>query len=555
MKTLFKASIFFGISIFLVACGESITPATTPVPSSTATITATLTPLLSITPSPTITPTTRPEYIQPTLIPTIDPTLVPELLSKALSIQTIEGANGYKLKQMTGWNYGFGTDIWYNYCPGYVWLDSNHILLYPGAGQEYGPEGIWGVLNVVPQPVVINLETGSIWLPPVDVSSGRTCNHVYWSRDLGILINSGTYKEEPAVFTHTFDGKKLANYRGKFTQVSPSKEKVLIDNNILIDLRTNSRTTLAWSLDEYEEQVLSGVFWTSDETRLYRCCYFYADLSKGISHRFKRSDFTFTDGTHLKEGGLWFQNGYWVRDDSYFLVWWQAVDDGDIKYLPLFDPATKVFYDVREMAGIPEEFTSLYYPVSPDGNYVWMEGWNESYIVNLTTFESEHYTYSSPSSYTDVDWSSDSKFAWFKIYDSGARSTEFKILSTPELKLQPIYIYPQAETEPLWHPTDNVFAFISEDAKTFELFDAETLVVHGIVLSSSIQSFLWSPAGERIALVAEDGSILQLDYPSLEHIEQLTTPLPNVHSIEWSPDGNYISFISGSDIYIVETTK
>jgi len=72
---------------------------------------------------------------------------------------------------------------------------------------------------------------------------------------------------------------------------------------------------------------------------------------------------------------------------------------------------------------------------------------------------------------------------------------------------------------------------------------------------NSVNNLAWSPNGEKLALVEEDGSIWQVDYPTLENLEPLTPSLPDVSDLNWSPDGNSISFISGSDIYVVEATK
>ena len=66
---------------------------------------------------------------------------------------------------------------------------------------------------------------------------------------------------------------------------------------------------------------------------------------------------------------------------------------------------------------------------------------------------------------------------------------------------------------------------------------------------------VWSPTGEKLALVDEDGSLWQVGYPALENLEQLTPPLTNVTDVNWSHDGSSIGFISGSDIYIVEANK
>jgi hypothetical protein len=380
---------------------------------------------------------------------------------------------------------------------------------------------------------------------------------VFWSRDLGILINSGIYKGTPAVFTYTFDGKKLATYRGQFTEVSPSKEKILIDNNILIDLRTNNRITLAWSLEDYQEQMLSEAFWTTDETRLYRCCYFYADLTKGISHRFERSDFHDTNGNHLRSLGLWFYRGQWVRNDTYFLVQWSWIDDGDIRYIPMFEPAKKLFYDVREMAGISPDLSCQETNVSTDGLYIWLECYERNYLINLTTFEANEYLIPGYSN-ADIDWSMDDKFALIQNYNYTSDTTQYFLLSlsNKEFNILPIVNpIPIPWQHPLWHPTDGVFAYITEDAQKFELYDAQTMSYQELILPTTFKDFVWSPAGEYVALVAEDGSLWQVDYPNLERIEQLTSPLPNVSDVNWSPDGNFISFISNSDIYIVEIAK
>ena len=555
MNKLFRALVFLAMALPLIACAQSVTATPSQIPSPSATVTLTLVPTQTAT--ATIEPT--PEHVQPTLIPTIDPELLHDLLNKALSIQTVE-VNGNSSQRITGWNYGFGTDIWYNYCPEYVWLDPNHILLYPGAGQEYGPEGIWGIHNVVPQPVVLNLRSGTAWLPPVNRSPQPTCNWIFWSQELGILITSEIHNDVSTISTYTYDGQKISSYPGGSLNFSPSKTKILVDGDTLIDLGTGKQIKLNWSLENYDEQVLSGLFWTSDETRIYRCCYFYADLTTGISHRFERSDFHFPNGNHLDSSGLWFQNGFWVQADKYFLVWWQAVDDGDIKYLPMFDPATKLFYDVRELAGIPEDFTSLYTPVSPDGNYVWMEGWNESYLVNLATFETQHYTYTNPYSYTDVDWSLDSKFAWFEIYDPDTKSTEVQILSIADMNMNSLPVIYQSESEHLWHPSDNMVVYPAEDKNALIFLDVSTMSFRELSFPDQdsrykISNLAWSPNGDKLIFITESHTLWQVDHPALENLEQIIASTDSIGGAQWSPDGKTIAFVNGSDIYIVDTTK
>jgi hypothetical protein len=570
MKSLFKVLVLLVTCFVVVACGQSIVTTSpiatsamtmTPIPSQTI---VTATPLPSQTATATVEPTPT-ENVRPTLIPTIDPDLVPELLSRAFSIQTMQGVNGHKIQQITGWDYGLGGGVfyggmWYALCPGYQWLDTNHILLYPEAGQQvttYG-DGATIVTSVVPQLVVMNLDHRTGWA--LEKATSEICNRVYWSQELKILITDEFEGENSIVSTYTYDGYRLSRYPGSLWDVSPSGTKILISEDTLIDLRTNKTIKLSWSLEDYYEPHLSDLYWTyPKENRVYRCCYFYADIPSGISHRFQRSDFHDADGNHLDKIGLWFHQGEWVRDNKYFLVHWLAVDDGPVRYLPMFDPATKLFYDVWEMAGIPESFTWLYNDVSPDGNHVWIAGWGESYLVDLTTFESLHYPYpENPYTFPDTDWSADSKFVWFQ--NSGDKATEFQIVSIADKKSIPLPIIPQVDSYHEWHPINSVAVYPSANKDMLIFLDATTMSYRELPFALqkppyTNAQFAWSPTGKKLALVKDDGSIWQVDYPSLENLEQLIPSLPDVRYLNWSPDGNSISFISGSGVYVVEVNK
>ncbi|MBK9928140.1 MAG: PD40 domain-containing protein [Anaerolineales bacterium] len=557
MKTYFRTNIVIALCLLIIACRQvsQVTPSAVQ-PTETKTPFPTTTSIPSAT--ATVLSTPRP-YVFPTLIPTIDPAILPELLGNTFSVQALD-VNGYSTQRITGWEHGFGTSIWYNYCPKYIWLDENHILLYPGAGQEPGPEGIWGFTNVVPQPVVLNLKSRTMWLPSVNTSSGSTCNDVYWSPELNILIVSGTYKNEPAVFTYSVDGTKISIYQGKLGGVSPRKTKLLLDNNIIVDLLTNTKIDLNWDLEDYNEPILSRPFWTSDETRIYRCCYFYADLVKGTSHRFQRSDFQDANGNHLDDGGLWFHQGEWVQDNTHFLVHWLAVDDGPVRDQPLFDPATKLFYDLWEEAGISPDLTWRYNKVSPDKSHVWIIGFEESYLVNLTTFEKQHFTHSNPYSYIDMEWSTDSRFTWFEIYDSDTKSTEAKIFSITDMELHPLPIAPPNEAEFLWHPNENLIVYPARDKNALIFWNAKTMSSRELSFKDQdsqykITNLAWNPDGDKLIFITENHILWQIDYPALENLEQIIASAGTISSALWSPDGKSIAFVSDSDIYIVDTTK
>ena len=181
MNYIFRANVVIAICVLLAACSQAtqIAPSSIPTIDIIETSPSTATPVPSVT--ATIESTPPKAYIPPALVPTIDPTLIPGLLSKAFSVQTIEGVNGHNMRQITGWDRGFGGGRWVSYCDGYYWLDANHLLLYPTTGQVGPREGYEMPVNAAWQPVVINLESGILWLPPVNTSSTQACKHVYWS--------------------------------------------------------------------------------------------------------------------------------------------------------------------------------------------------------------------------------------------------------------------------------------------------------------------------------------------------------------------------------------
>ena len=553
MKKLIWASAFLGLCFLLMACGQGIEVASTPMPLTSPTVPPTRT----VTPSPhaTITIEAAPTqaYVRPTLIPTIDPTLVPDLLKNAFLIQTHEGLNGHDLRQIIGWGYGFRRGI----CGGFYWLDVSHLLLYPTVGQRESM-GFAGV-NVATQAVVINLESGHVWLPrSYATDSYFGCLKTYWSQELGIVIISdisfaqyGPTDDKDAVFTYTFDGQVLDRYWGKLLDVSPSGTKILVDDDTIIDLRTKEITEFAWYMD-YDQGGSSKLFWSSDESRVYRCCYYFGDIITGKSYSFDFSELREPNGNPAPS--LTFHTyGQWVRNDNYFLIEWSWLDDGDKRFLPMFDPDKKTYYEVREMAGIPDDYQCTETTVSPDGNYVWMAGWGRSYLVNLNTFHALPYPVNST---TDFYWSSDSEFAWLR--SSGATGndpSQYYVLSISDKVLKPLNINLLFDSHLQWHPTDNMLAYIPEDGQKLELLNAHTLLVQELELPSTFRNFEWSPTGKHLALIAEDDSLWQVDYPNLENLEQIAPSLHGIREVKWSPDGEFIAFVSGSDIFIVDMVK
>jgi hypothetical protein len=580
MKYPFRANIIVLIFALLVACGQvsqlspvpSATPlpVNTPIPSQTATLQMEALPTLDTyalptfsftTPDGTKIPFPTPNPKIPTLLPTIDPNLLTDQLQKSISIQTLSGVNGHNIQRITGSDYGFRQGP----CYPYQWLDSNHLLLYPRTGNrinEYHDGARREDLGS--EPVILNLTNGTFWLRPFSsvaptIIPDQDCNSVYWSQDLGFIINQQNYgttfgPSKDAVFIYTFDGQEVTQYWGKILGVSPSGAKVFVDEDTVIDLRQNKIIDLAWHMN-YDVGDSPTLYWSSDENRLYKCCFYYADLNTGQSFDFQWNNLHGADGSPLTFPMHPHNYGQWVRNDSYFLIEW---DYWTVSYndpIPMFSPSEKKYYDLAEMAGIPSALaTNSTYTVSPDGMYVWISGFSNAdgvihnFLVNLNNFETTSYDMAGG----DFEWSPDGKFGCLS-FSSDNISFQINLLSVSSKKLETLDLASCHS----WRPNDHLLAYLTEEGQVLTILNPKDMSVKGWKLPSTFDGLIWSPDGDHIALIAKDGSFWRVDYPNMENFEQLTQPMSftDVRDIIWSPDGTSIAFIKGTDIYIIDTNK
>jgi len=553
MKYLFRVYIVFFICVLLGACGQATQTASVP----TATFAPSQTPEIRMETTPTI-------YVPPTLIPTINPESVPDLLSKAISIQASAGINEHSVQKITGWAYGFRQEA----CYGYQWLDSNHLLLYPRTGQ--GQDGFHlGKIDLSSELVVINLTDGRFWLQESLSSTpfsflGLDCDGIYRSQELGIIISQensqavdGSQKED--VIIHTFDGEERARYRGKISGVSPKGTKVMVNDNAIIDLHNNKITNLTWHIDrdkDYSLGISPKLYWSSDETQVYRCCFYYANLNTGKSYNFEWGDLHGPDGKPMPlPMNPYHTGGQWVRNDTYFFPSWDYMSYAGGP-TGMFSPTTKKYYFIELSSTPPIDGETRTYTFSPDGMYVWMRGINSGYgtaygfLSNLTTLETTSYDIDT----NEFEWSPDGKFACLRSSPGNSSfPLQTNLLSVPNKKLEPINLNSCSS----WRPNDHLLAYFAEEGQVLAIMNPNDMSVKGWKLPSTFIGLIWSPDGNHIALVAKDGSFWRVDYPKMENFEQLTQPMSftDVRDIIWSPDSTSIAFVKGSDIYIVDTVK
>jgi hypothetical protein len=536
MKNVSRILFYLALFLLLTACGQSglkRTPTSLPLPM--------VTPSPKVTSTPTIVPT-------PSRVPThtarliIETSQVPQLLETSLSIETSDALNGHTIRKITGWVYGFQDypGGGFKNGPSYQWLDTNHLLIHPITGDITAP-----IPYSETFPAVISLDSGKVWLPISDEEWNYEYYLPHWSPKLQILITT----QEENIFTYSSDGNLIATYKGKLDGVSPSGTKILIKGGIWIDLISGKKVNFGW--DKYSLRERWHPIWSPNENRVYRCCYMYGDASTGESFGMPENAILI-DGKQEK-GYLNTSSGEWVGNN--FLLpqmrWEDTHPITTLGFIPLFDPSAQTFHNLIDFFGLPVELNDIYLAISisPNGDYMWLRLplHETGYLVNLKTREVQPHT--------SVSWSAQSKFMFIDSQVLALSSNELRALPEPP---GPHQKYPISGTS---HPTKEIIASIYADERAKQILyilDVETLLYQMVDLPSEFDEIypatkiIWSPSGDRIALVTTDGSLWQLDYPNLQNLEQLTSPMPEVKDIFWSPDGTYISFVSDKDIYLVE---
>jgi len=488
---------------------------------------------------------------------------IPGLLQSALKVETLSSFNGHGLQRISGWSYGFQSQS-------VQWLDANHLLLYPFAG----------VTNMADHqvaatyPVVVKLKPKSFWVPHIDPESDYGRSLPLGSSQLGVLI---VPEANASVSIYSLDGELKKSYPGKLFGVSPSATKILVNGNRWIDLSSGKVIDFAWdqtypatSFFDYSRPYFKPI-WSTDETRVYACCYLYGDARTGASYGMPYNEITI-DGKKVDNYFLLEHfYGNWVLNGTYMLPNWGGALDGSPNFISLFDPALKTYRNLSAVLGLPYSIENGSPPycgrpsVKDSGRYVWVDCRDGAHLIDLVTFSSQKYLslendhqWSYDSSILDDNWSADGQYALLNWDDVE------RILSTNSKELN---ILPDGFNR-LWHPTESKLAYLSNKGQTLSILDAQTVSVQKeIILPTGFQEIVWSPDGKHIALLASDSSLWSLDYPGLDNLKQLTSAMPEwthpryasnideslIKNVVWSPDSTALAFIGSTDIYIVDT--
>ena len=557
MRSCSKVIFYLAISALLVSCGQSITlPTITPVsiPVSTATPTS--------TPTQEITATATPYPYYSNVLPTINPTELPSLLESAFSVETLDTLNGHRLRRVFGWDYGYndfeGRAEPY-FTRRYQWMDSHHLLLFPKTGEMRYPN--WTTEEK--RAIIFNLDTGKAWLPNEQPKEGKRILDITlprWSPEAEVLISSVIITEDDfkreGVYILTADGDFVSVYKGKLYGISPSGNKILVDDT-WIDLKSKEIVDFAWY---FGDRPRWRPIWSPDETRVFMCCYFYGDALTGKSFDIPNEDNIFEGKPLVGFQSLHHSSGIWLND-NYVLAKgdpFYAYMSGFEEMLPVFDISAKTYQDLRKIANLPDKTFNIdpapaEVDVSPQKNYMWIHKPTDptGFLVDLKTFRSWEYP-------RYFQWSTNGEYAVILIENSKYEivGSKLLVLSSKKLKEMPSEIQCGK-----WHPTKGVCLSLTtneQGTSTLSFLNVQDMSVQQTVLSTPLfNRAIWSPNGDYIILVTEDKALWKIDYPTLKNMEQLTRPLTGayIESIIWSPDDEYLSFVGGTNIYIVDINK
>lgn len=502
-------------------------------------------------PTPTIGPTSTPYSTPlppPTLIPTIDPALLPSLLSDAFRVEDIGGLNGHALKRVTGWEYGLRSTPYCVEGP-YRWLDDSHLMMLPIVGLD---DAIY--ITEYTQPIIVSMSTGRVWVPPTNGTLWG-CRIALWSEPLQRLI--ATTQQEVVFFTS--EGEITNRLPGGLpsgltSDLAPSGLR-LLTGAIWRNLATGQEVNFSEgrTFDPYTES-LHNPSWSADETRLFSCCFHYADATTHQFASFSLPPLELPGRDGPGPNGI--QN-WWVLSDTYALAGidlYESIATTFQPVIPLIDPVSQTYTDLGQIAGLQtnNDCPFIDIRVAPNLAHAAVRC-SEMQVIDLKTL-----TVQPIFSRLDlVSWSPDGQYALFTI---GQGIRWYEPIENGVFALWPVeagdsyLITDYVIRTPIWRPDGKWLAYLSDNGQTFITLEAATHASRVVLLPQAFVSLAWNPLSNSLAVVAEDGSVWWVPDPNVDYVEQLTPPLPNVRDLRWSPSGSHLAFVSGPDVYVVEVT-
>ncbi len=472
-----------------------------------------------------------------------------------LAFRTVSGES---LRQLHLPPYGFRSDDYCQRGP-FQWLNNEYLLLFPVTGFDYWYANPAGVQTT--QPAVVNLNGGAwaVASPPAD-----GCDLPVWSAALGRLIEAG----DGEVRLRDLAGAVTAVYPGSYPlDLAPSGRRLLA-NMTWIDLDSGETYTFVPKSEKGRIRFPRPA-WAADERRFFSCCFEYGDVTTGEHWRRSEIPGFFVGGMDAPRDYLG-SASYWVADDSQLLIRPEAITfmgNNNRSVVPLIDPAAQTFEDVTKRLNLPDSVVNCVPNVAPDGRHFWLScgqhlendylfHYPTSYLISLPSFD----VITTTGAIDFRGWSANSGFvAYAQLDDEQAHTGTTWLMNMDGRRWQ---IDDEAARHTHWNPTKPIAAFRFEEAQRVLFVHAVTQTRREIRFDAPIAGLVWQPDGMGAAVwdvaCTEQGRCNGRIYllpnplnPDSEPIP-LTPPLPDVHTVRWSPDGTRLAFVSGTDLYTVE---
>ncbi len=506
-----------------------------------------LEPIVEATASPYPTQLPRPTSEAPAAIP-------PEELARRVAVglnwKAVRGMDGFNLRQLSGFEYGFREPSYCEFGP-YRWLTDEHLMLFPVvAFTSWYDEP---TLGKVAQAVIFNMADSTAWLP--DAPRTDVCDLPVWSvaRQQVIEASNGEVR------LRDLTGSVVATYPGSLPLfVSPSGQRLLAGAN-WIDLTTGELI----SLDDWQRAKFQRPAWSSDETEIFECCFGYVNAATGES--WTRDSFS----------GLWINGvgvgpGYygsesrWLVDDTQVMIQPNAINlqgEGQSGFLPLFDPRSQTYINILKTLELPETVINCEPFISPDGNHLWVscgeiidnvydQYAEPSYFITLPSLEAVPLN----GNLLFLGWSADGRFLTYNnVANREASSGQTWLMPTAG---EPQLIAEDSADFAAWHPGAPTVALGYGTSQQLLFVQAETGQSRWLDFPYGVSQIVWQPAGSGVAILSADGALYWLADPLAANSElvPVTQPMPEVNTLRWSPNGRYLAFISENDFYVVEIT-
>lgn len=405
-------------------------------------------------------------------------------------------------------------------------------------------------------PVVVNLTNAQVWLPAID-GPATVCSLPLWSDALQLLIS--THRDEVLLFD--VNGAVVRRFQGQRPLHLSLSGRRLLAGFVWHDLETGRTVDFS---GQHEWPMIAQPAWSSDETRLAEG-FLYADANTGDYYEIAPNElYPVGRGGPIGCPGVlsW---AHWIRNETRVVIEWDVLQDveGSQKpIIPLIDPVNRTFEDLCVLASLPADACAIGVipQVSPDGGYM-LAG---RYLIDLNTF----FTRTLPSDFTFkgwrpdnrlvllgqdaifMGWSPDGQFALLgQNLEWETRRGEYAVLSVKDGDIRAVSATPIVA--PTWSPSGRHLAFLAEDGRALIALDVNTWSARRAELPQPFVDILWQPEGDSPIALANDGSLWWLPDPEATVVMPLTRPLPGVRDVHWSPDGNHLAFVSGTDIYVV----